>query len=311
MRRQTELIWGLIAVALAAWWGARTLDLIPVGLDDFIQRALPALLVLAGLTLFLRRRLPLSGGIALIVTVALVGGIGYSAYSSRATQQRTDTQQSILQTINPNLTLLRLHISTLTTEVELLGSPAQGVINGTFEGSSDSSISVDYQEAGDGSATLTLREVHQSGDFPLLEAVGRSTLKLDLPPFLPMDVDFDAADGNVVLNMGGVALERLNATAERGDLIITLPDYNPIYSQPEDTLGTLTAANGNLAIFIPANVAARLEFTGSGEPQFDRDRYFLLGDTNALVAQNITVAENVVHYTLNAPRGTIRVENSP
>lgn len=313
IRRQTELIWGFIALALAAWWGARTFGLLPLGLDDFIQRALPALLVLAGLTLLLRRRLPVGGLIALVLTAALVGVLGYSAYSSRATQQRTDVEQPIIQVVNPDLTLLRLRVSTLATDVDLLGGVTPDMVNGSFIGSTGSGVDVEYQESGDGSATLTMRETRVSGDFPLLETVGRGTLQLELPPSVPLDVEFLAADGSVVLNLGGVDLERMNVTAQSGNLVVTLPDYDPLYSQPDDMLGTLTAQNGSLAIFVPLNISARLELNrgGSGiEPQFNPNRYFeLAGDV--LVAQDISTATNVVRYTLTAPRGLIRVEDSP
>ncbi|MCK6578414.1 MAG: hypothetical protein L6Q98_09950 [Anaerolineae bacterium] len=310
MRRQTELMWGVIAVALAAWWGVRVLGVLPVGLDDFIQRALPALLILIGLTYLLRRRLPLAGGIALALTAFLVAGAGYMAFSTRASQMRTENQQTISQTVNPELTLLRLRVGTLATDVELLAGTTSEIVTGQFIGSGDNLINVNYQEAGDGTATLTIFENRMSGDYPLLEMIGRGTVRLELPTAIPMDIEFLSDQGSVVLNLGGLALERLNATAQNGDLVVTLPDHNPIYSQPEDLLGTLASPGGELVLFVPDDVAARLELNrlNSGiVPQIDSAKYDeLAGD----IWQDkfIVVSENPIRYALTS--GRIRVETS-
>ncbi|MBK8021584.1 MAG: hypothetical protein IPK19_09175 [Chloroflexi bacterium] len=310
MRRQTELIWGLIAVALVAWWVARSLGALPSGLDDFILRALPALLILIGLTYLLRRRIPLSSGVALALTALIVAGVGYAAYSSRASQMRSENEQLVSQTVNPELDLLRVRVGTLATDVELIAGTASDVVGGQFVGSSDNTVEVDYQELGDGTATLTLFETRKSGEFPMLETVGRGTFRLDLPVDIPMDIEFVSDQGGVVLNMAGVALERLNVTASNGDLVVTLPDYNPIYSQPEDVLGTLEASTGALVLVVPSTVAARLELNALSSgiaPEFDPTQYDeLVG--GVLQDKDIRLAPNVITYALEARR--IRVETS-
>jgi hypothetical protein len=311
MRRQTEIMWGVIALALVGWWTARSLGVIPIGLDDLIVRGLPALLVLAGLVLLLRRRVPLGGFIALVLTGALVGGVAWSAYSSRAGQQRTDTQQPIAQPADPALSLLRVRVNTLETDVEIVTGAAPGVV-GQFTGSADNRIRVDYQIAADNTATLTLDEERQSGDFPLLETVGRGTLRLEVPTTVPLDLVFTTRQGDMLLNLGGGRVETLNVTALVGNVLVSLPDYDPVYSQDDALIGTLTAAQGELVLVVPRAVAARLELDrrGSGiEPQFDRARYDqLVGDV--LQAVDIRTAAKVVRYALVAGRGQIRVETT-
>ncbi len=144
----------------------------------------------------------------------------------------------------------------------------------------------------------------------MLETMGRGRLHLELPPNVPLDLEYVGQDGSVVLNMGATALEHLNVTAVSGDAVITLPEYDPLFSQPDNSLGTLTVGNGNLALFIPPNVGARLELDrgGSGiQPQYDPDVYnYLVGDV--LEARNINTAPIVAHYALNVPHGLIRIE---
>lgn len=309
MQRRTNLLWGFVVLALSLLVLARALGYVSDGLLDLLLRASPVLLLLGGLSILLRHRVPFSGVIALALSGVIVAGIVTTAYSTRATQQSTDQQQVISQQLGSNLSLLRLRIQTLDTDVDLLGTLTSSV-GGQFVGSSDNRIDISYEELADNSATLTLREVRESGAFPLLETMGRGKLNLELPPNVPLDVEFLGQDGSVVLNMGATALERLNLTAERGDVVVTLPAYEPLFSNLQESLGTLTVNNGNLALFIPTNVGARLTLDrgGSGvQPQFDPNVYnYLVGDI--LEARNINTAQIVSDYTLRVPRGLIRIE---
>lgn len=309
MRRQTNLLLGLVVLAVAVVVLARALGLIPDAIFDLILRGWPALLLLAGLSLVLRGRVPFGQVIALLATAVVSVVIVTNAYTTRASQQRSDNQQAITQSLGANLTLLHLQIDTLSTDVSLIGTLTQSV-TGEFVGSSDNNIQVNYVQSADGSATLTLHEVQSSGQFPMLATMGRGTLHLELPPNVPLDVQFVGEDGSTVLNLGSTALERLNVTLAHGDAVVTLPDYKPLLSQPSDSLGTLTVGTGSLALVIPQDVGARLELQrdGSGiDPQYDANVYnYLVGDV--LEARNINTAQIVEHYTLHVPHGKIRVQ---
>lgn len=310
-QRRTNLLWGLVLLALAAVLAARALGYVPDGVVDLIIRSWPALLVLAGLSFLLRDRLPFGSLIALIVSGLIVAGVATTAYSGRASLQATDYRQTIDQPLNADVTLLRLRVSTLATGVELLRSlSSTAAISGEFVGSAESRVDVVFEPvAGDNSATLTLTEV-QPGGFPSLESVGRGTLRLEIPAGVPLDVEFTGRDGDVILNMNGLELERMNVLVTSGDIIATLPEYQPVLSDAAGSQGTLTTRDGNLALFIPSAVAARLELNreGSGiEPQYDANIYnYLVGDV--LEARAIETASMVVRYTLTVPRGLIRIE---
>lgn len=309
IRRRTNPLWGLIVLAAALVVLGRTLGVVPEAVFDLIVRAAPALLVLAGVSFLLGDRVPLGGLIALIVTLVLVAVIAVTAFSTRATQQREDNRQPIEQAIPPEVTLLRVRIQTLATGADIISTAGSTNVTGEYVGSTDNQIEVSYEQLADNSATLTLRET-QASAFPRLETVGRGALQLQLPTGIPLDVEYLGSDGDLVLNMDGTSLERLNVTVERGNVVVTLPAYNPLFSQPGDLLGTLTARAGDLAMLIPSDVAARLELErgGSGiEPQFDPNVYnYLVGDV--LEARNINTANITVRYALVVPRGRIRVE---
>lgn len=309
IQRRTNPVWGLVALGLAAFVVANALGYVPSGLVDLVQRAWPALLVLAGLSFLLRGRLPLGSLIALLATAGLVAGVAFTAYSQRAGQQRTENHQLIAQALPESLSLLRVRVQTLLTDVELLGVPAGGAVNGEFTGSSDNAVEVSFEQLADNSASLMVRETRSSA-FPSLETVGRGTMRLELPSNVPLDIELVGDDGDILLNLDGVALERLNVRVTRGDIVTTIPDYAPTLVAANASNGTLQTNSGDLVITIPAAVSARLELNrgGSGiEPLYDANVYnYLVGDV--LEARDIVTADKVVRYTLTALNGRIRVE---
>jgi hypothetical protein len=209
--------------------------------------------------------------------------------------------------------LLRVRVLALATDVELsLALGTGGNVIGNYTGGRDNRVDIALeQDADDNSVTLTLREVRTS-EFPFLETVGRGVLQLELPPGVPMDVEFASEDGDITLNLSSTQLERLNVNAARGDVLLTLPSYQPQFSDRGDNLGSITAQDGDLTLRVPADVAARLQLdrAGSGiQPQFDDQRYlYLQGDV--LQAADLETAQMVVYYNLTAPRGLIRLDTS-
>jgi hypothetical protein len=308
-QRRTNFVWGLVLLALALAVVLHAAQVIPNGIYDLIARAWPALLVLAGLSIFLRPRITLGSGIALILSVVLVGVIVPLAFSTRAEQQREDNREALQQSISPNITLLRLQLTTLTTDLELLPTlNTDRSVIGEFIGSTESSVEISYSEEGT-SATLSVEE-KQASQFPLLENVGRGALRLELPSDLALDVELLGSNGTIRLNMSGLAVERLNLDLQQGNAIVTLPAYKPLGTPPTESLGTLAVRNGEITLFIPQEVSARLELNRSGsgiDPVYDSNAYnYLVGDV--LEARTIETADIVVRYTITAPRGRIRVE---
>ncbi len=308
-QRRTYLLLGLVVLAVCLFFAGQTLGLIPASVVDLIWRAAPALLVLFGLANLLRGRVPLSNGIALVLSVGLVAVIANSAFTQRASQVRTENQQPIQQTLSSDLTLLRVDITTLTTEVEVLRSLANDHVTGEFVGSVQNQFEVAYTEADDSSATLQLTEQTTEG-IPLLESVGRGTLRLEVPSNVPLDISINGGQGTVILNLSDTQLERLNAEIQQGNLLVTLPQYRPVLTSGSVSQGTLATRQGNLTLFIPETLAARLQLQRgrSGiQPQFDATVYNYLVD-DVLESRNIITATDVVYYTLNVPRGEIHIE---
>lgn len=308
--RRTYPLAGFVLLLLALYLLASALGVVPPGAQDLINRAWPALLVLAGLAILLRGRVPLSNLIAVGGALVVTGVIGVAAYQNRASQPATGTEQAINQTIPADLSLLRVRLALNMTDVNVVSGLTADSVKGQYTGSAANWVAVTYVEAPDRSATLTLTETRPQG-IPSLDQLGRGVLELELPPDIPLDVEYVGADGDATFNLNDVALERLNVDLASGDLIVTLPIYQPVLIPPGESNGTLTAAAGNLALFVPQSVAARLELNrgGSGiEPQFDPAQFnYLVGDV--LESRTIDTAPFALDYTLNVPHGQIRVES--
>ncbi len=308
--RRTYPLLGLVVLAVAVYALISALGLVPAGVQDLIGRAWPALLVLAGLAILLRGRVPVSGLVAVAATVLVTGAIGLAAFQGRAGQPSQDNRVPIEQAIPPDLALLRVRLNLLASDVQVLSGLTPESVRGQFRGSLASQISFSYQEAADRSATLTLTEARTEG-LPALDQLGRGVLELELPPDIPLDIEFVGADGDATLNLNDVALERLNVSVGGGDLILTLPTHQPVLVPAGESNGTLTASTGNITLFVPQSVAARLELNrgGSGiEPQFDAAQYnYLVGDV--LESRTIDTAPFALSYILNVRRGLIRVES--
>lgn len=311
--RRTNFLWGLVFLALAALVLAYALGYVPPGVWDLALRAAPALLILAGLSMLLRGRIPLGGLLAVVLTVVLVAGVAVTAFNQRSSQQREENIVQIGQALDPNISLLRVRLESLATDVEISPSddPSTGV-TGEFVGSSESEVDVDFSLSADNSATLTIRESQPAG-FPRLDRVGRGTLTLELPPGLPLDVEVVGQDGDTILNLDGLALERLNADVARGNLAATFPDYQPTLLGISESANSLTARDGSLTLILPQTATARLQLDrgNSGiDPVYDPTLFnFLVGDV--LESRVIDPSGDVLQFTLTAPRGQIHVESSP
>jgi hypothetical protein len=309
VRRRTNLLWGLIVLVIALVVVAQALGLLPVAIYDIVVRSWPVLLVIVGLSLLLRGRVPVSNLIAVIVSLILVGGIAVYAYSSRAQERRTDNTQPISQPLGEGLGLLRVRVNTLGTDVEILRAVNAAAIEGSFVGSTESVIDLTYEEPGDGSATFTLRETRPNS-IPMLAALGRGHLSLEVPPDIPVDIELIGADGEATLNLRETALERLNLDLARGNALVVMPNYKPILAQDGSPQGTLAVRSGDITVVVPSTVAARLDLDrgGSGiDPEYDPNAYNFLFN-RLLEARAIEVADTIIQYNIVAPSGHIRLQ---
>lgn len=306
-----SFLYGILALLGAVGWLVHTLGVLPAYANDLMLRAAPVLLVIVGVGWLLRGRVPLSGLIALGVGAGLLGGVGSTAFNVRQQQQRNDNEIVALQDVAANVVLLRVRLVALETDVEIVPAPSsQGrTLRVTYTGSTERDLASTYVEAADGSATFTLDE-YATQPIPMLEAVGRGAMLVELPANLPVDVQLVTRSGDVNLSLTNVPLERLNLELQNGDALITLPAYAPQFSRPDDNLGALAVLNGEMLLRVPRDVSARLDMSEStgGNPTYDPAVYNLLFGRDILEARNIDGAEIIQRYDLFVNRDRLTVD---
>jgi len=311
-RERTNVIIGLVTFAVTIVLALGAWGIIPDGIYNLLLRSAPALLVFYGLAILLRDRVSFGGIAALIVSVGLVAGLTYTAFSTRATQIRDDNQVTTTEEIDESITLVQVNVETLGTDVEFLNAvDDERAITANFTGSNASDIQIDYSEDESGLATFTLREV-QADSVPSLEDIGRGTMQLELPSDVAIAISFAADDGQITLNLADTNLERIDLEVTTGDALVTLPDYQPLSPSVAQDPGALVLFDGNLTLVVPEAIGGEFLLTkaANNRPQFD-DLLYALEDNVSdwrLISRGYDTFDTQIRYLLTAPRGSIRLE---
>lgn len=318
MVRQRDFLIGFVVLAVGIVLTGTALDIWPGGLADILRRALPAVLIALSIGTFLRGRVPFSSIVALAITAFLAVNIAVFGFSSRAGQQRDDQRVTLDQEIGENVTLLTIDVGVLSTDVSVALDTSSGRhVTGEFTGSRESAFDVDYTDDGTGRASLTLRET-QPNPFPNLDDIGRGNLTIAVPAGIGIDLALNGQQGATTLNLNQANLERLNINLTRGDVILTLPDYQP--RSPSQTaadnpnlpplLGTFQVLDGSLTVAVPNGVGARFElnlFDSGIEREFDPTVFNELRQPPAIESRSIDTAPVKLRYAIVVPRGQVRI----
>lgn len=316
-RAQSNIILGLVMLAVPLLMIAGSADILPTGLYDLALRAWPALLIFLGLTLLLRPRTRSASFFALLVSLVLVAGITAYAFSSRVNEPRTDNTVLAEEPVSEGITTLQININMLDTDVVVFGrEDDERIIEASFAGSTASEVSPSYLEDGLGSGTFTIQETKPTA-FPTLDEVGRGELQIILPTNAAIAVSLVTQNGTVNFDAAILELERLKMTLDNGDAIVTLPDYQPRSPSVEADPGELTVNNGDLRVRVPAAVGGRfvLDQARNSQPtpleqDFDDLLYALelrLNEWN-LIARDYDDMAVQVTYGINVPNGNFRLD---
>jgi multidrug transporter EmrE-like cation transporter len=307
IKRQSNLGLGLLAVVLAGVALATSLNAIPASMADWLWRGAPAVLVLIGLAVWLRYRAPFSAVLALVATVILVSGVALFAYNTRATQPRDQQQLPIDQPLDADVTLLRVALLTLDTDLRIEPT-TERAIRGQYIGSNASTIVIDFTSGSNGDANFSLQETRNT-QLPSLADVGRGQLLLQIPVGIAVDVGYRGGQGAAEFSLSGVSLERLNIAQGVGDVLVTLPLYDPIGTAGDGSLGTWQTGNGRVTVVVPREMGASftLDRRGSGLlPLYDDTIFTYLGTRDVVESRTLPDAEQIIRYAIVAPIVEVR-----
>jgi phage shock protein PspC (stress-responsive transcriptional regulator) len=312
--RSGNIASGLVAVLVTGIFMLGTVQVLPAGPYDLALRSWPVVLVFLGLAIALRYRLPFGSWIALLASVVLVAGLATLAFNSRVDTKIDDNQIAVNETISSDITTLQVNVTTLDTDLIIQVADRPGVITGEFRGTNNSDLVLSYQEDG-AIATFTLQE-KTVNEFPLLEDIGRSNLELQISPEVAVAVAVSAESGAMTFDMASLHLERLNFMVTEGDVLVTLPIYNPLSPSVRENPGVWTIIEGDLRVLMPETVGARFLLDRSVNPEpiagqsYDDliYRVELAGSDFALISRRYDALNNQVEYRINLHNGTLDID---
>lgn len=284
--------------------------ILPGGLFDLVGRALPGVLVFLGLALLLRGRVPYAGAISLFVTLVAIVTLATAAITTRTNRPLETPPATVSQDVAASVTTLQLNLEALTTKVRVTaGAPGSRTITVTFVGSTENVLTENYADDGTGLATYTVRETRPS-PYPRLENLGRGSMTVEIPSDIGVSLAFAGLDGDAEFDLRGASLERLSLTVQRGDVLLTLPAYEPRSPGVLDTPGDLSVLDGQLHILVPSAVGGRFEIPENSTPVYDEAAYRIevARPSWLLIARNYDTATMKANYRLNVPRGETRLD---
>ncbi len=295
------LFWPLLVLGLGTAALLQALEVFPPAVADLVSRAWPVVVLLAGLAVLLdqigplRRVAPL---IAVVLAGGLLAGIVVLAYSTRAASERDDNVVDFQQALAVDVERLHVTIEALETTVQISPSVAGvSAVLARFVGSDSSEVAIDYAVE-DGTGVFTVRETHPDS-LPLLGAVGRGRLNVELPLGVPVELDFRTADGTVSLNLLGLRVSRLNVTVDSGDLVLSLP--NTALNRRGDVL----VAGGSITLFVPQDLGLHLFASSRGDPLGGWD--YVTNRDGSYQSRTYETIDEQTELNLTVPAGTIQV----
>jgi hypothetical protein len=266
---RSNWLWPLLLIACAALLAAWTAGALPPTVIDLVGRSWPIVLVLVGLNALIGRRVRFSNFIVLGACIALTAGIIVVAYGRQAGKPRSDYRAAINQAIAPEVSSVRISVTTLLAPIEISIVEGRNV-GGEFVGSVESLLTSNFAAA-EGVGTLTITETRTSS-IPKLDAIGRGKLTLTVPAGVTIDeLAIRGGEGDLRINATSANLKNLNIRLQKGNIAVELP------ALPAQAAlgGTLKTDSGDMSITIPAGLTVRFAIE-SGRPAFDQSNYLLL-----------------------------------
>ena len=284
-------IWGIFLLFLGIVFLLQTLNVLPWGLWGTLWRFWPALIIIVGLGILLRR---FNAWLVSLLILAILGAcLGIAIW-----QHGTSLPASIVTTSNS----------------EPLGNIEQARIEGDFAaanvtiGSLPSSSS-NFVEASGGSMNLDFHRQDSEGKLYLNTGkVNRRFWDKDginweirLTRNIPLAIDVKSAAGNLQLNLSELEVTELRLDVDAGNCEVTMP------SSAGTTDAEIEAAAANIEVTILDGVAARIHVdTSLSTFDVDESRFPRQGDY--YISDDFDATRNRIYLEIDCDMGRVQVK---
>ena len=288
-------IWGIFLLFLGIVFLLQTFNVLPWGLWGTLWRFWPVLIIIAGLSILMRRyNLWL---VSALILALLLGCLGIAIWQYGSSLPAGETTKSYSESLG-NLSLAHIQIDFNAGSL-IMGSLPAGSLNFIEADSKVKSgdMRVDFQRQ-DGGGTLNLsteRVNWQFGD----EAEAKWEVRVNRT--IPLTMEVKSAVGNLELDLNELDVNELQMDLDAGNCILKMP------SSAGTTHAYIKADVANVEIVIPEGVAAKLKMdTDLSVFEMDESRFPRVGDY--YISSDFESAENRIELELDCDIGRVRVE---
>jgi hypothetical protein len=247
-RRRVTLVGPLILIGLGVIFLLNSLGMLAWSVWEVIFRLWPILLIAAGLEIILNRLSAWGSLVALVLTVAILGGAlwllgpgigtGQVVLGEEVSQALGEASQARV-VIKPGVG--SLHIEALPESANL--------IEGVIRVGRGQSVRRDFAVVGK-TATFTLRSEGETTG-PFFWRSDQRSWELGLAPEVPLELEVSFGVGQADIDLTGLTVSNLKVSMGVGQTKVTLPDQGRFQAKIESAIG-------ETIVVIPAGMAARI-----------------------------------------------------
>ena len=298
---RTSLIGPVILIGLGVVFLLNNLGMLSWSVWGVIFRLWPILLVAAGLDLLLGRRSVWGSLLALVLTVAVVGGVLWLAGAGILPRQAAATQD-ISQALD-GATAARIVLAPAvgTVRVESL-LETDDLVRGVIHPISGERVRRDFEIAGE-TATLSLRSEGSFGvASPFAGGWGDERgWDLDLSSKVPLELEVSLGVGESEIDLTGLQMRDLDASIGVGQTTVILPGEGRFQAR-------IDGAIGQTIVIIPDGMEARVRVdTGIAGSQAPAD---YRRQDDVYISPGYAGAENRVDVEVSQAIGNISIRRS-
>jgi len=287
-------IWGIFLLFLGIVFLLQTFNVLPWGLWGTLWRFWPVLIIIAGLSILMRRyNLWLVSALILAILLSCLG-IAICQYGPSLPAGVTSSYSEPLGDLRSAQLQIGFNAGSLT-----VGSLPAGSLDFIVADSrvKNGDMKVDFQRrGGEGTLSLSMERVNRR-----FWDEAKTKWEVKFARTIPLTMKVKAAVGNLELDLSELDINEFQMDLDVGNCRLKMPSSAGI------TRAYIKADVANLEVIIPESVAARLQVdTDLCAFEIDGSRFSREGDY--YISSGFESAENRIELELDCDIGRVRVE---
>lgn len=256
-RRRGGFVGPLILITLGVIFLLSNLGLLSWNLWDLIWRLWPVLLIAIGLDILFGRRSALGSLVALVLAIALIGGVVWYAATQlpAVAGQPVTTERIVQERADAASADVRISFGAGQLRVGAL-KDSPNLVEGMVVTGPGERVLRDFRVDGSVARFTLQSEGVPVGPWPWGQRNQARTWSLDLSPSVTMTLDVSTGVGESVIDLSGLVVTDLHVSSGIGQTEVRLPSRGQVRAKISGGIGQLT-------ITLPEGMAARIHATAS------------------------------------------------